>query len=139
MKPELFARLHAKAFSATRAWSADEFDQLLKQGNTVWRGDDTCYVIIRIVADEAEILTLATDPDKRRQGRARSALQAGEMAARKAGVNKVFLEVAEDNTAARALYDSCGYSQVGRRPGYYVPKDGASIAALVLQKELRTT
>ena len=94
------------------------------------------FVLIRHVADEAEILTLATDPAHRRQGLARTVLTTAQSAAQQAEIRSIFLEVAEDNTAACALYRQAGYHQVGRRPGYYMPKDGAAIAALVLRKEL---
>lgn len=136
MTPSDFAALHAKAFSTTRAWTSVEFEKLIEQKGTVWHGDNTCFVLMRVIADEAEILTLATDPAHRRQGLARKVLSDGENKAAQAGATKLFLEVAEDNVAARALYQAAGFVQVGRRPGYYVPKDGAPIAALVLRKEL---
>ncbi len=137
MRPEDLAKLHAKAFSASRAWSATEFADLLKRKDTVLTGDADSFVLMRVVADEAEILTLATNPSKRRQGRARAALRAAEDAARGADVAALFLEVAEDNVEAKALYAAENYTQVGRRPGYYLPKNAAPIAALVLRKELK--
>jgi ribosomal-protein-alanine N-acetyltransferase len=137
MTPETLAAIHAKAFSATRAWSAAEFASLLSHAGTSVHGDPDSFALIRVVADEAEVLTLATDPAKRRQGLAKTALTQGETAAQTAGANTMFLEVGEDNTAAKALYAACGYTQVGRRPGYYLPKDAAPVAALVMRKELK--
>ncbi|MCK0095150.1 GNAT family N-acetyltransferase [Yoonia sp. F2084L] len=139
MTPEDLARIHAAAFSATRAWSTKEFATLLGQSGTFAEGDTGSFILIRTVAGEAEVLTLATHPDERRQGRARKALQSGETRARAEGAEAIFLEVAEDNTAAQALYAAAGYTQVGRRPGYYLPKDGAPVAALVLRKALTIT
>ncbi len=139
MKPQEFAALHAKAFSATRAWSSAEFAALLQQKTVTWHGDHRGFVMLRTVADEAEILTLVTDPAYRRQGLAQINLKRGEQVVARAGARIIFLEVAEDNMAARALYDTGGYKQIGRRPGYYMPKDGAPVAALVLRKELKTT
>ncbi len=136
MTPATLATLHATAFSATRAWSEAEFAALLAQPGTVACGDDSCFALIRVTLDEAELLTLATDPARRRQGLARSVLTMAEIAAADAGAASMFLEVAEDNAAARALYDIAGYAQVGRRPGYYLPKDSAPVAALVLRKQL---
>jgi ribosomal-protein-alanine N-acetyltransferase len=75
----------------------------------------------------------------RRRGLARRILQEAEEQAKAQGAATIFLEVAENNTAAIGLYTSSGYSQIGRRPGYYLPKDGAPIAALVLRKSLATT
>lgn len=137
MTPETLAAIHASAFSATRAWSAAEFSSLLAQPGTSAHGSADSFALVRVVADEAEILTLATDPAKRRQGRARGALGLAEAAAQAAGAQAMFLEVAEDNAAAKALYAACGYAQVGRRPGYYLPKNAAPVAALVMRKELQ--
>ncbi|MEM9787932.1 MAG: N-acetyltransferase [Pseudomonadota bacterium] len=139
MTPQDFAALHARAFHTTRAWSSAEFATLLGQNGVSWHGDHRCFVITRVVADEAEILTLATDPAHRRQGLARVCAIEAEQAVAGVGAKAIFLEVGENNTAARALYDDLGYRQVGSRPNYYLPKDGAPIAALVLRKELKTT
>jgi ribosomal-protein-alanine N-acetyltransferase len=134
--PATLADLHARAFSATRAWSAAEFAELLGQRGCFAHGDARCFILMRCIADEAEVLTIATAPDHRRKGLAAAVLESAEAAAKAQGAAQVFLEVAEDNTAARALYRKAGYVQVGRRPGYYVPKDGAAVAALVLRKDL---
>lgn len=139
MTPQSLAKLHAAAFSATRAWSADEFATLLAHPRTFAAGDTECFAMIRTVLDEAEVLTIATHPAKRRQGLARRVLRVAEDQAKSQGAMTVFLEVAEDNSAAINLYTSSGYRQVGRRPGYYLPKDGAPVAALVLRKSLSST
>ena len=54
-----------------------------------------------------------------------------EAAAR--GATEVFLEVAESNAAARALYAKAGAQEVGRRRRYYA--DGAD--ALILRMALK--
>lgn len=136
MTPQSLAALHSTAFSRTRAWSEDEFARLLAQKGTKCTGDMRCFVLTRTIVDEAELLTLATDPAYRRKGLAAQTLRAAEVECAKAGATRMFLEVAEDNAAARALYSKAGYSQIGRRPGYYLPKDRAPIAALVLCKGL---
>jgi ribosomal protein S18 acetylase RimI-like enzyme len=41
------------------------------------------------------------------------------------------LEVAEDNAAARALYAKLGFTQAGRRAGYYVTTGGAKDAIVL--------
>ncbi|WP_439153937.1 GNAT family N-acetyltransferase [Yoonia sp.] len=136
MTADDLATAHARAFSATRTWSAAEFASLLAQPGTILIGDTRCFALIRVTLDEAEVLTIATDPSHRRQGLARVALQTAENTVGHSGATQIFLEVAEDNTAARALYAYAGYGQVGRRPGYYQPKDAAPVAALVLRKQL---
>ena len=139
MNPTELAELHALAFSATRAWSAAEFANLLEHKGTFVVGDTRSFVLVRTVADEAEVLTLATHPKHRRKGLARRELQAAEQTATSYGATSMFLEVAEDNKPAISLYNGAHYQQVGRRPGYYLPKDGAPIAAFVLRKELAAT
>ncbi|WP_341366989.1 GNAT family N-acetyltransferase [Yoonia sp. BS5-3] len=136
MTPAALAQLHSKAFRETRAWTETEFSALLGQKGVQLHGDTHCIVLTRVIADEAEILTLATDPAFRRKGLARDALADAEADCVNAGATRMFLEVAENNAAALALYSGAGYGQVGYRPGYYLPKDGAPIGACVLSKDI---
>lgn len=137
MTPEDAARLaaiHAEAFDA--GWSAETIARLVDQVGVIALSEDAGFILIRVVADEAEILTLAVRPSARRCGvGARLVRQAADRA-RDDGAVRLFLEVAEDNTAARALYAACGYETVGRRPGYYVRPDGSNEAALILALNL---
>ena len=136
MTPEEMAQIHAAAFSTLRPWSATEFANLIDQPGTIITGDDRAFALLRVTLDEAEVLTIATTPAHRRKGLARTALQLAEQSAQAKGAAAIFLEVAEDNIAACALYAQAGYAQVGRRPDYYLPKDTAPVAALVLRKPL---
>jgi [ribosomal protein S18]-alanine N-acetyltransferase len=63
---------------------------------------------------EREILNLAVDPAWRRQGVAKTLLQ---QELRSGG--SFFLEVRESNLAARCLYESLRFKNIGRRVGYY--------------------
>jgi ribosomal-protein-alanine N-acetyltransferase len=134
--PDDLAQLHAAAFDDTRGWSAAEFAQLLGQTGVILCDTGHAFALIRVTLDEAELLTLATDPSHRRQGRAKAILAEAESAATNIGAQQMFLEVAEDNAAANALYRKAGYKEVGRRPGYYATKAATPVAALVLRKEL---
>ncbi|PYE84776.1 GNAT family N-acetyltransferase [Pseudoroseicyclus aestuarii] len=135
LRPEALAETHARAFAPERGWSAEEFAQLLAAPGAIAAGDAQAFVIGRAVLDEAEIVTLATDPVQRRQGRASAALAAFEEVAARAGVRSVFLEVAEDNAAAGALYRAAGYDAAGRRRRYYA-RPGGAVDAVVMRKEL---
>ena len=135
--PAHLAATHAAAFPGERGWSAEEFSTLLDAPGTILTGDATCFVLGRVTLDEAEIVTLATHPDHRRQGRARRALVAFHEAARAAGADTAFLEVAEDNAAARGLYAATGYALAGRRKGYYSRAGQPPVAALILTRALR--
>jgi len=135
MTPEALASTHARAFAGVdRGWSSAEFAALLQGPGVFTVGDDRAFALGRVTADEAELLTLVTDPGARRQGRGRAALDAFEAAARARGAARAFLEVAEDNAAARGLYAAAGWEIIARRAAYY-PRPAAPAAdALVLAK-----
>jgi len=138
MTPEAMAATHARAFAGHgRAWSAPEFRALLQSDHVFSTGDAHAFALGRVVLDEAELLTLATDPAHRRAGRARACLTAFEAQAAARGAVSAFLEVAEDNAPALALYRAANYREMGRRKGYYTAPDGTPVDALVLAKTLR--
>ena len=136
----VLAALHAVAFED--AWSLDAFEALLASPGVFAHikhdgRKPVGFILCRVVAEEAEILTLATHPAQRRQGVATALVRDAVLAAAKAGARSLFLEVAEDNTAAAALYAHEGFLPVGRRSGYY--DRGAERAdALVLRRELNS-
>ena len=72
-------------------------------------------------------------PDARRAGLGRRLLQGAQDRAASDGARAMFLEVAEDNFPARALYVACGYRPVGRRRGYYAGGGDALVLRLPLQ------
>jgi len=134
--PESLAALHAAAFTIPRPWSAAEFAALLGGPGIVLVGDAEGIALGRVTLDEAELLTIAVPPPLQGTGRGRALLKAFEAGAAAAGATRVFLEVAEDNAAARALYAAAGYDESGRRPGYYAGPDSRRRDALVLTKRL---
>ncbi len=123
--------MHARCFTVPRPYTAQEFADFL--------ASDLCFLVTRphgfalgrAVAGEAELITLAVDPDSRRQGQGAMLLDAFEAAARTRCATRAFLEVAADNTAARALYRRAGYADTGRRLGYYRAAHGAVDAVLM--------
>lgn len=97
------------------------------------RGEDPIgFVMARVAAEDAEILAIGVRADTRGLGLGARLLGAALDGAQRLGATAMFLEVAEDNAAARALYKASGFLPVGRRPGYYKRSDGR-IAALVLR------
>ncbi len=127
------AALHAVSFPAERSWSAGEIAALAHEGLVLTEPEG--FLLGRIAADEAEILTLAVAPEARRRGVGRRLLARFEAAARTQGAASAFLEVAADNHAARALYLSAGWHEAGVRRGYYL-RHGARHDALVLARSL---
>ncbi|MGJ9421929.1 GNAT family N-acetyltransferase [Aeromicrobium sp. CF3.5] len=94
------------------------------------RGD--AYGIIRVVADTADLDRIATLAPVRGQGLGRAVLQALTDRAISRGAQRMLLEVSEDNTSARALYDAVGFTEIHRRRRYY--RGGAD--ALVMERGL---
>ena len=137
MTSEQMAHLHASAFANQgRAWSKHEFKSLLENPHCFYVGDNHSFAIGRAIADQAELLTLATDPDHQRVGLARLRLNEFEQEAIKRGAACVLLEVAYENSAALALYMGAGYNETAQRKGYYKLPDGRRSDALILQKIL---
>ncbi|MEM0935817.1 MAG: GNAT family N-acetyltransferase [Pseudomonadota bacterium] len=140
MRPEALAALHHVAFDGVgRAWSAAEFAALLTEGgvfSSISEDGASGFALGRVVAKEAELLTLAVAPAARRQGIGRQVLARFEAEAQARGAAQVFLEVADANRAARQLYATAGYLEQGRRRNYYHPPEGAPQDALLLRRAL---
>lgn len=95
----------------------------------------SAFLLAQIIAPEAEVLTLATDPSCRRQGCATALLRDLET---HSGVDTLLLEVASDNSAALGLYTSYGFVPVGLRTGYYARPTGA-VDAVLMRKAVGLT
>jgi [ribosomal protein S18]-alanine N-acetyltransferase len=135
--------LHKEDFH--RPWTDGEFSSLLGQ-ETVFgftaretgRGHKAPagFVLARLAAGEAEILTIAVARAHRRQGLGWRLMDAVLRQLHRERAEALFLEVDELNTAAIALYRRFGFSEVGKRPNYYQSASGAS-GALVMRRDLR--
>ena len=122
MTPEALATLHAAAFSNDRGWSADEFRTLLDGPYCHLSTATNGFALWRAIAGEAELLTIATHPDHRRQGVGTELMHLWMRAAQDTA-QTAFLEVAADNTPAIRLYARFGFEVVARRAGYYKRAD----------------
>ena len=127
------AAIHAAAFDDGRAWSKAELHQLLQSADTFSVTAGRAFAIGRVIAGEAELLTLATAPGSRRKGLGRACLDAFIDAAAARGATAIFLEVAADNTAALALYGAAGFDHVGQRKGYYRQGRPAPVDAITMR------
>lgn len=77
------------------------------------------YITLYAVADTLEVLNVATCPDQRRKGYARSLLDSVFKLARRMDVIEAVLEVRETNAAAKGLYEGLGFTRTGLRKAYY--------------------
>jgi len=133
------SRLHGTSFR--RGWSEDECERLLVERNVlahrVTIADQLVgFVMSRLFAPEAEILSIAVAAAQRRHGLAHRLLDLHLQRLGELGARTVFLEVDEDNEAARRLYGRFGFNNIGRRPGYYPQSGTAGSAALVLRRDV---
>jgi ribosomal-protein-alanine N-acetyltransferase len=133
---ECLAALHAACFPDP--WSASAMAALLATPGcfgllSVTADQPSGFLLARVAADEAEILSVGVLPDWRRRGIARQLLADASARVAERGARRIFLEVAADNHAARALYLREGFAQVGRRAGYYRRRNSAT-DALVLAR-----
>ena len=99
-------------------------------------GTITGYALMSQVFDSADVLRIGVAPDCQRQGIAQRLLQAIVARLKRQAVERVLLEVREDNAAARALYDKLGFKQIHVRKNYYKNADGSRCHALILQLDL---
>ena len=94
------------------------------------------FTLARTVADEAELLLLATARAQRGQGVGGALLRAVIGAARARDLAMLHLEVRAGNDAVR-LYARAGFAKVGERRGYYHGRDGSAFNALTFRLFLR--
>jgi len=118
--------LERLCFSAP--WSEEQFRlgldrEVFKVFGLKDGGELAAYCSFYHVVDEMEILNIAVAPERRRKGAGRRLLGLVLQICRKMGIHDAHLDVRVGNTAARALYDSFGFKQVGVRPRYY-PDNG---------------
>jgi [ribosomal protein S18]-alanine N-acetyltransferase len=129
------AQLHGASFG--RGWEEDEVHRLLLDSAVVAhramvRRTMVGFIMSRMAADEAEILSVAITPTRRGRGLSRPLLDFHLRSLAGLGARTVFLEVDEHNAPACRLYGGAAFHEVGRREGYY--QGGA--AALVLRRDL---
>ena len=136
-------RLHAASFAYS--WSSADFESYLTDAIIVADGavNDIApkgplggFILSRLMPPDAELLTVAVDPVRRGTGLGRALLEKHLVNLERGGALLVFLEVAEDNPAALALYARAGFKTIGRREQYYRRVTGDACAALTMRLEL---
>ena len=124
------AQLHAVCF--TPSWSEEALRDLMESPGIIALVSPAGFILARVAADEAEILSIAVEPAARRGGLGAALATYAAALASAHGARAMFLEVSTVNDAAQALYRSLGFGEAGRRKAYY----GASQDALILRADL---
>jgi len=125
MQPLDIPAVHAiERVTFADAWTPGMFRDELERSDRAWivavDGDEVVgYGGVAVMVDEAHIMNLAVEQDRRREGTGRELLRRLEALALALGARRVTLECRRGNEAAIALYESVGMSVAGVRPGYY--------------------
>lgn len=129
----VLSKLHGESFQ--EAWSEKSFADLIglpASFGFVAVEDNTAepmgFILCQGDAIEAEIITIATRPARRRSGVAQALL--GEACAQS---GRMFLEVARDNDGALSFYRKHGFTEIAVRKDYYKRAEGPSVDALVME------
>lgn len=116
-------------------WSVGIFSDCVKAGHPCWvlcvDAEIAGYGILSMGAGEAHVLNLCIGPNYRGRGLGRHLLGRLLDIARWNGAELVFLEVRPSNPLAKALYESVGFSEIGRRPRYYPAHSGREDAIVM--------
>ncbi|RYE86276.1 MAG: ribosomal-protein-alanine N-acetyltransferase [Hyphomicrobiales bacterium] len=134
------AELHAAGFY--RGWPREDFAAYVAGRDTpVYVACDAKrkiagFAMIRLAADEAELITIAVDKSWRKKGVGLALLRAVFDDLMMTPARRLFLEVAADNPAALKLYGKVGFAKVAERKGYYERADGQPATAIVMSRDL---
>lgn len=133
------SEVHGRCFD--EPWKEKAIAELLSMPGSfglfvMFEGQPTGLAIAHSLGAEGEVLTLCVIPGYRRRGFAAYLLAAVLTKLVQQGCQRVLLEVAADNIAARALYRNAGFAEIGRRTEYY--RRGASLPmdAIVLASRI---
>ena len=115
-------------------WSESFFLKLFLEKNVFFISQNSPldgYLIARKTLDEYEVLTLATDTNKRRRGIGTLLLRKLINLAKKDKVLRIILEVSENNIAAVSMYEKLGFKKISKRKNYYNNSEGFSDAHIM--------
>jgi [ribosomal protein S18]-alanine N-acetyltransferase len=107
-------------------WTREEFEKELKRDYAILRvlrpsvGEPVCaFANYWHIGDELQLMNVATLPELQRRGHGSALLVDLLQHARERRVKLVTLEVRRSNAAARSLYVSFGFRELGIRQRYY--------------------
>lgn len=116
-------KMQALLKALPRAWHpaalADCFGSHYRQFVMETKNKIIGFMTMRIAPEHWEIMFIAVDPHFQRQQVATTLLRYLIAEAKEAHIKSLQLEVRRSNHAALALYQQCGFIQVGTRKGYY--------------------
>jgi len=129
---EVLAQMHCQCFDTY--WDEAQFIQLLSLPTTHGFMCECGFILFSKVLDEVEILTFCVLPQSRCMGIGRLLLMQLMEWAKAHHMNRIFLEVSEENWPARHLYEQVGFTFLSKRPRYYQTHDGFKDALCFVKK-----
>lgn len=124
-------RLAALERCQARPWSHDQLEAVLNDTGCCVLGAEAAgqlvgHAVVARLPFEAELQAMLVTPDMRRRGLAAALLDAVLEQCRHWDSERVLLEVRAGNAPAISLYRRAGFSEDGRRRGYYPPIEGVA-------------
>ncbi|MDO6685215.1 MULTISPECIES: ribosomal protein S18-alanine N-acetyltransferase [unclassified Agarivorans] len=100
----------------------------------LWQGQRLlAYVVLRVVAGEAELINIAVAPESQGQGLGKQLMQAMFNMAEQQQWLHILLEVRASNHKAQQLYKRFEFSEIDRRKAYYPCHEQGREDALIMQ------
>lgn len=120
-------------------WSEEIFVQCLTSGCYCWVAEQVektiGFILLSQTMNESHVLNLCVHPDFQHQGIGEELLNQALKEVKSQGADIAYLEVRRSNYKAISLYKKAGFVEIGRRPNYYLIKDGKE-DAIVYVKDL---
>lgn len=117
------------AMPSTFALLADPQGQILPAQGSAAGLPAAGFLLSRYAPGEEELLLIAVQPEFQRCGIGEALIRRLANDARARGAERIFLEMRENNPAAR-LYHRVGFEPIGRRKAYYLLADGNRMDAI---------
>ena len=133
---EVLSRIHVQSFDD--GWTPAEITTWIARPEGIAMlaeadREQVAFALALEAGEEAELLTIATDPARRGQGLGHMIFSALDTEAARRGLNRWILEVARNNLPAIALYKSEGFVEIAVRKAYYNTREGR-VDALVMTR-----
>lgn len=131
MKLEIASMLDATSFekidgnSFAHSWNRKQFQDELKTESRIYykistnENDVIGYVGFNYIFDEADVIRIAVDKKYRSKGYGKQLFQYALNELKKRNINKIMLEVNEENGSAIKLYEKCEFTKISTRKRYY--------------------
>jgi ribosomal-protein-alanine N-acetyltransferase len=128
---ELLAAMHLRCFPED-PWDARAIREIVAMPGSFGFLAEDGFVLAYVAADLCDLTSIGVLPEARRRGTGRALLDALTAEAKRRGADAILLEVAENNLAARNLYEKSGFSVEGFRKNYY----RGMVSAMIMRRAI---